>query len=136
METVGQISRFALVVLIVVVAIGSLVVLTTMLGAVAERRQEIGLFRALGYRQRHVMEIVLGEAAVMTLAGGALGWLVGMGMAVLLTPRLVGVSAPVLWDLRLALATTGGSLLVGVAASLYPAVHAARLDPMTALRSL
>jgi putative ABC transport system permease protein len=136
METVGQLSRFALVVSIVVVAIGGLVVLTTMLGAVAERRQEIGLFRALGFRQRHVMEIVLGEAAVMTLAGGALGWLLGMGMAVLLTPRLAGVTAPVLWDLRLALAATGGAVLVGVAASLYPAMHAARLDPTTALRSL
>ena len=48
METVGQLTRFALAVSLVVTAIGGLIVVTTMLGAVAERRQEIGLFRALG----------------------------------------------------------------------------------------
>ncbi|NIV36658.1 MAG: FtsX-like permease family protein, partial [Anaerolineae bacterium] len=70
------------------VVIGGLVVLTTMLGAVAERRQEIGLFRALGFRKRHVMRIILGEAVLVSLGGGLLGWLLGMGAAVVLAPRL------------------------------------------------
>jgi putative ABC transport system permease protein len=136
METVRQLSSFALAVSSVVVVIGALVVLTTMLGAVAERRQEIGLFRALGFRQRHVIQIILGEAAVVTLAGGALGWLLGMAIAVALTPRFVGVTTPVPWNLWLALGAMGGAVLVGLAASAYPAIHAARLDPTTALRSL
>jgi putative ABC transport system permease protein len=95
METVGQLQRFALAVSAVVIAIGGLVVLTTMLGAVVERRQEIGLFRALGFRQRHVMSIILGEAAAVSLAGGLLGWLVGMSTAVALAPRLVNITTPV-----------------------------------------
>jgi putative ABC transport system permease protein len=136
METVGQLSRFAVAVSIVVIAIGALVVLTTMLGAVAERKQEIGLFRALGFRQRHVVRIILSEAAVVSLAGGALGWLLGMGAAVVLTPRLVNVTMSVSWNPWLALGAMGGALLVGLAASLYPALSAARLDPTTALRSL
>jgi putative ABC transport system permease protein len=136
METVGQLMRFALVVSVVVVAIGALVVLTTMLGAVGERRQEIGLFRALGFRQRHVIQIILGEAAAMTLAGGIAGWLLGMAVAVLLTPRLGGVTTSVVWDPRLALAAIIGSVLVGLLASLYPALYASQLDPSTALRSL
>jgi putative ABC transport system permease protein len=136
METVGQLSRFALVVSMVVTAIGGLVVLTTMLGAVAERRQEIGLFRALGFRQRHVMSVILGEAALVSLGGGLLGWLVGMGTAAALAPRLANVTTPVVWSAWLALSAVGGALLVGLLASLYPAVNAARLDPTTALRSL
>jgi putative ABC transport system permease protein len=136
METVGQLSRFALAVSAVVIAIGGLVVLTTMLGAVAERRQEIGLFRALGFRQRHVMQIVLGEAALISLVGGVLGWLLGQGTAVLLAPRLADVTIPVVWNPALALGAMGGALLVGLVASLYPATTAARLDPSTALRSL
>jgi putative ABC transport system permease protein len=136
METVGQLERFAAIVSAVVLAIGSLVVLTTMLGAVAERRQEIGLFRALGFRQRHVMRIVLGEAALVSLIGGLMGWLVGMGAAVALAPRLANVTTAVMWSPWLAALAVSGALLVGILGSLYPALSAARLDPTTALRSL
>jgi putative ABC transport system permease protein len=136
METVGQLSRFALAVSAVVIVIGGLVVLTTMMGAVSERKQEIGLFRALGFRQQHVMNIVLGEAALVSLAGGILGWLLGMGAAVVLLPRVANVSMAVSWNPWLALGAISGAVLVGLLASLYPAVSAARLDPTTALRSL
>jgi putative ABC transport system permease protein len=136
MATVGQLERFAFAVSAVVVLIGALVVLTTMLGAVAERRQEIGLFRALGFRQQHVVRVILFEAALISLAGGLLGWLLGMGAAALLTPHLAGVTLPVVWSPLLAVAALAGALLVGLSASLYPALSAARLDPTTALRSL
>ena len=136
METVGQLSRFALAVSAVVIAIGALVVLTTMLGAVAERRQEIGLFRALGFRQRHVERVILSEAALVSLMGGILGWLMGMGAAVLLAPRVANVSTPVPWSPLLALGAIGCALVVGLGASLYPATQAARVDPTIALRSL
>jgi putative ABC transport system permease protein len=136
METVGQLSRFALAVSVVVIVIGALVVLSTMLGAVAERRQEIGLFRALGFRQRHVMRVILGEAALVSLAAGVAGWLVGMSAAIVLAPRLVNASTAVGWNPWLAAGAVVGALLIGSLGSLYPAISAARLDPTTALRSL
>jgi putative ABC transport system permease protein len=136
MDTVGQLEKFALAVSAVVVAIGSLVVLTTMLGAVAERRQEIGLFRALGFRQTHVMRVILSEAALVSVAGGLCGWLLGMGAAIILAPRLAGVTEPVIWSPWLAFASLGGALMIGLLASLYPARSAAKLDPSIALRSL
>ena len=136
METVGQLSRFALMVSIVVVVIGALVVLSTMLGAVTERRQEIGLFRALGFRQEHVIRIILSEAALVSLTAGVAGWLAGMGTAILLAPRLVNTSTAVGWNPWLAAGAVAGALLIGSLGSLYPAINAARLDPTTALRSL
>ena len=136
METVGQLSRFALAVSGVVTAIGGLVVLTTMLGAVSDRRQEIGLFRALGFRQRHVERVILTEAALVSLVGGVLGWLIGMAVATLLTPAITNVETPVVWDPLLALMAIGGALLAGLVGSIYPAVRAAKLDPSVALRSL
>jgi len=136
METVGQLRRFSMAVSAVVIVIGGLVVLTTMLGAVAERRQEIGLFRALGFRRSHLMRIILGEAALVSLAGGLLGWLMGMGTATVLAPRLTDAAAPVAWSPWLAATAMGGALVVGLVSSFYPAASAARLDPMTALRSV
>jgi putative ABC transport system permease protein len=136
METVGQLGRFALAVAAVVMAIGGMVVLTTMLSSVSERRQEIGLFRAMGFRQQHVMRIILSEAALVSLVGGMSGWLAGMSAAVLLTPYLANITIPVQWNPWWAFGATGAALVIGLGASVYPALYAARLDPTIALRSL
>ncbi|MBL7200178.1 MAG: ABC transporter permease [Anaerolineae bacterium] len=136
MEMVGQLMRFSWALSAVVLVIGGLVVLTTMLGAVAERKQEIGVLRAIGFRRRHIIHIILTEATLVSLLGGTLGWLVGMGAAAALTPVVTQVDLPVSWDPLIALWAVSSALLVGVAASLYPAVRAARLDPTTALRAL
>jgi len=136
METVGQLERFALAMAAVVMAIGGMVVLTTMLSSVSERQPEIGLFRAMGFRQQHVMRIILSEAALVSLAGGVSGWLAGMSAAVLLTPYLANLTIPVQWNPWWAFGAAGGALVIGLGASVYPAVYAARLDPTIALRSL
>jgi putative ABC transport system permease protein len=136
METVGQITRFAWALSAIVLVIGGLVVLTTMLGAVTERRQEIGVFRAIGFRRTHIVRVILTEAALVSLLGGSLGWLIGMGAAALLAPSVAQVSVPVQWDPWLALGAVSIALVVGLLSSLYPAVRAAQLDPTTALRAL
>jgi putative ABC transport system permease protein len=136
METVGQFTRFAWAISGVVLVIGGLVVLTTMLGAVVERRQEIGLFRATGFRRTHIMGVILAEAALVSLLGGLLGWLIGMIAATALAPGVAQVTIPVHRDPWLAAGAIGAALTVGLLASLYPAVRAAQLDPTTALRAL
>ncbi len=136
METVGQITRFAWALSGIVLVIGGLVVLTTMLGAVTERRREIGVFRAIGFRRTHIMRVILAEAALVSLLGGFLGWLIGMSTATLLAPGVAQVNIAVQWDPWLALAAVSLALVVGLLSSLYPAIHAAQLDPTTALRAL
>jgi putative ABC transport system permease protein len=136
METVGQITRFAWALSAVVLVIGGLVVLTTMLGAVAERRQEIGVFRAIGFRRAHIVRVILAEAALMSLAGGILGWLIGMGAATFLAPAVAQVSVAVQWNPLLAVGAVGIALIVGLLSSFYPAIRAAQLDPTSALRAL
>jgi putative ABC transport system permease protein len=136
METVDQLTRFAWAVSGVVLVIGGLVVLTTMLGAVAERKQEIGVFRAMGFRRAHIVRVILSEAALVSLLGGLLGWLIGMAAATVLASGVAQVSAAVRWNPWLALGAIGAALALGLLSSLYPAVRAARLDPNTALQSL
>jgi putative ABC transport system permease protein len=136
MEMVGQLMRFSWALSAVVLIIGGLVVLTTMLGAVTERKQEIGVLRAIGFRRRHIVNVILTEASLVSVVGGILGWLVGMGAAVILTPIVTQVNLPVSWDPMVAWWAVVIALVVGVSASVYPAVRAARLDPTTALRAL
>lgn len=136
METADQLTRFGLVVSVIVVLIGSLVVLTTMLSAVGERKQEIGLMRALGFRRRHIARVILSEAAMVSVVGGIVGWGLGVLGAALLLPRLVDPQATLSVTPLLVVGSVLGALLIGLAGAIYPALQAAKLDPTTALRAL
>jgi len=113
--------------------VGAVGIVTIMTIAVAERTPEIGLMVALGGRRQIILWLFLGEAVVLALLGSVLGVAIGFGLAQLIrafVPALP-VSTPVLYVL-LALAS---SALIGLAAGVLPARHAARLDPVDALRS-
>ena len=133
-QTVDQLTSFSVAVSVVVLLIGALVVLTTMMSSVNERTREIGIFRAIGFRRSHVARVILTEAFVVSLLGGVLGWFIGMLASQALGPAVAQLSVPVHWDLLLAAGAVGLSIAVGMAASAYPAMRAANLDPAEALR--
>jgi putative ABC transport system permease protein len=121
----------------VVVFIGALIVFVTMMGSVNERTTEIGVFRAIGFRKSHIMRIILLEAALVSLLAGVLGYLAGMGGARLALPFMAESSKALLvWDVWVAVGSVGLSITLGLLASLYPALHASRMDPTEALRAL
>jgi putative ABC transport system permease protein len=131
---VGQFQLFALVLSVLMVLVGCLIVLTSTLGSVRDRRGEIGVFRAVGYRQRHVLSIILTENLALALIGAIGGVAVASIAAGPLARTVAGVSESVAPGALELLAALGVSLLVVLAASLYPAWRAARLSPMLAMR--
>ena len=133
-KAVRQFERFAWVIGALVLIVGALVVTTTMMAAVTERTQEIGILRAVGFRREHVARVVLLETMAVTIAGGTAGWLAGTGAARVLGPVLAQLSEPVAADPRLAAAAVGAALLLGLAGGAYPARRASRMDPAQALR--
>ena len=137
METLGHFKKFSYGISGVILLIGSLVVLVTMMGSVRERTDEIGIFRAIGFRKRHVMSIVFLEAAIVSGLAGILGYLLGWGATKAAVHFfLEGHSGFVPFNLELACGAFVLALLIGLVSSAYPAIIASRLDPNEALRAL
>ena len=136
MHALDQFRLFAWGVAVTVVIIGALLVFVTMMAAISERTREIGIFRAIGYRRRHVLHLVLVEAAIVSALGGVLGYLTGIAATLAALPLLEGGKASWQWNPTLAVASVVAAILVGLIASLQPALRASRLEPSEALRAL
>jgi putative ABC transport system permease protein len=126
-------------------SIGAVGVVNIMLVSVAERTREIGILKALGARRRHILVQILFEGLILTLAGGVLGFLLATALI-----KMIG-SLPFIGeifddtsgrgDLHLALSLSAVVIscsilaFVGVIAGMIPAIRAARLNPVQAMRN-
>ncbi len=111
--------------------IGGIGIMNIMLANVAERTREIGIRKAVGASDYHITFQFLIEALVMSVSGGLIGFLLGYAIALLLgtfLPFNPGFS----WQVPVA--SIGTSVVVGVLFGLYPALRAARKNPIEALR--
>ena len=111
--------------------VGGIGIMNIMLASVTERTREIGIRRAIGARRRQIIAQFLIETIVLSGGGGVLG--VGVG---LLIPRLISrfSGMPTIVPLYSLALSFGISVAIGVVFGLYPAVRAAQLDPIAALR--
>jgi len=111
--------------------VGGIVIMNIMLMVVSERTREIGLRKSLGARRRDVLWQILTESVTLSTFGGivgtALGFLVAFGISKL-TPLPAAVEP---WSVALGISVTA---IVGLFFGLYPAMQAASLDPIEALR--
>ncbi|MFN6962662.1 MAG: ABC transporter permease [Pyrinomonadaceae bacterium] len=111
--------------------VGGIVVMNIMLVSVTERTKEIGLRMAVGARRADIVQQFLIEAVTVTAVGGVIGIVTGYGLAIALS---FAMGFPVLIRPDSALLGIGVSLVVGIASGLYPAIRAAMLDPVEAMR--
>ncbi len=127
----GMISSVAIPLTSISLVVGGIVVMNIMLVSVTERTQEIGIRKSVGARPFDIRLQFLIEAVLLTGAGGILGLLAGL-LGARALEQLLETSLPVRWHYAaLAMLVSG---IVGIAAGWYPAVRAARLDPVVALR--
>jgi putative ABC transport system permease protein len=117
------------------VIVGVLGVMNTMLMTVFERKQEICILLALGWKRRRIISMVLCESALLGLLGGIAGVLIGTaGVKVLETlPTIHGLLEPDL-SARLMVTSVAIAVIVGVLSGLYPAWRSSRLMPSLAMQ--
>jgi ABC-type antimicrobial peptide transport system permease subunit len=127
-EMMSQIAFLAVI-------IGGVGMLNTMLMSVLERTREIGVLRALGWRRRQVVGMILREALALGFVGGVFGIVLGMGLAWLVgrIPAIEGMIEPS-YAPSLFLLAMSVALVTGILGGIYPAWRATRMQPVEALR--
>jgi len=133
--------------LVILMAMAGLIIVNTMLMAVLERTQELGMLAAMGMRRRSMMRLILSEGLIIGLGGSLIGAAIGTALALCvqhvgidLSAAMEGTSFPmspiiyVHWHWTQVLVATILGVATGVLASIYPARRAIKLAPAEALR--
>lgn len=113
-------------------SVGGIGIMNIMLVSVAERTREIGVRMAIGARQRDIRNQFLLEALMLSVIGGIIGIVVGLLGGFGLT---TGLGFPFVFSIIAVALAFGVSAIIGISFGLYPAVRAAKLDPIVALRT-
>jgi len=131
-DLTGTLASAAIGIVSVFLLVGGIVIMNIMLASVTERTREIGIRRSLGARKQHILLQFVAESGVLATVGGLLGLLaaylvVALVRSVSSLPMLTPMSAVII---SLVLSTS-----VGLFFGIYPAMRAAKLDPIEALRA-
>jgi len=131
-QLTGNLAFVAMALVSVFLVVGGIVIMNIMLASVTERTREIGLRRSLGARKQHILLQFLTESAVLAATGGIIG-LLGAYLVVFLVKAIF--SFPMETPLVAVFLSLCLSTAVGLFFGIFPAMRAAKLDPIEALRS-
>lgn len=131
-ELTGNLFAVAVGLTAVFLVVGGIVIMNIMLASVTERTREIGLRRSLGARKKHIVLQFVTESAVLAAVGGLIGIVFAYGVVAL--GRAL-TSIPMQTPMNAVILSLSVSTAVGLFFGIYPAMRAARLDPIEALRA-
>lgn len=132
-ESLNMVETASMAISLLAIIVGGIGIINTMIMSVFERTREIGVLKAVGWKSRRILGMILGESVVLTLLAGIVGIVLGfIGIEVII--RLSETALQLTFTPALALKALGIAVLVGIIGGLYPAIRASRLAPTEALR--
>lgn len=136
METMTTVTGYLKLLLIAIAAVSLLVgaigIMNMMLVSVAERTREIGIRKAIGARERHIITQFLAESIMISFIGSMIGLFLGVGLSQGIGRFVLGYNVPFsLWPVVLSITV---AVVVGLASGVMPAIKAAKLNPIDSLR--
>ncbi|HQC62758.1 MAG TPA: ABC transporter permease, partial [Candidatus Marinimicrobia bacterium] len=134
MNTLRNLTGFIFIAAVIIcgisLVVGGIGIMNIMLVSVTERTREIGIRKAVGAKRRHILTQFMTEAVGICLFGGLIGILLGVVVGLLIAQAFKLPPVIPLWSIFVGM---GFSLLIGVVFGTYPALKAAKLDPIEAL---
>jgi putative ABC transport system permease protein len=137
-SVLNSIQIFVVIIASISILVGAIGIVNTMATSVVERKKEIGIMKAIGAKNFHIFMMFFIESGFLGLVGGVLGVLFGLLIGTVGTYGInyyVGATTSPAINYLLILFTLVGSFLVGAGAGIVPAMHAARENPVEAIRS-
>ncbi len=136
METMTTVTGYLKLLLIAIAAVSLLVgaigIMNMMLVSVAERTREIGIRKAIGARERHIITQFLAESIMISFIGSMIGLILGVGLSQGIGRFILGYNVPFsAWPVVLSISV---AVIVGLASGVMPAIKAAKLNPIDSLR--
>ena len=131
-DLTGTLAAAAVGLVSVFMVVGGIVIMNIMLASVTERTREIGIRRSLGARKKHILFQFMTESSVLAATGGMIGVLFAYGLVML---GRASTSIPMEMQTGSVITSLVISTLVGLFFGIFPAMRAAKLDPIEALRA-
>lgn len=114
--------------------IGGIVVVVTMVKSVVERTREIGVLKAVGWTNKRILAMIIGESVVLSLLAAVVGIIVGVGVVEIISSARLIMGIEPAFSAGLFLEALGIAIFLGIIGGIYPAYRASRLSPTEALR--
>jgi putative ABC transport system permease protein len=137
MAAVAKFEDFSFGISVVILVISLLIVFTNVNSSLNERIREIGIFKAIGFRNRDIFKLVFLEVLIASGVAGIIGYVIGMAASSIIMPLLDSKARiDFTFNPEIFLIATMLAIIVGIIAAFYPAYKATKLDPTVAFRTL
>ncbi len=132
-DGLSTVETASMAISLLAIVIGGIGIINTMIMSVFERTREIGVLKAVGWKSRRILGMILGESIVLTFIAGLVGIILGIiGIEAIIT--LTDTAMVLTFTPALALKALGIAVIVGIIGGFYPAYRASKLAPTEALR--